>query len=55
MSQSVQPDTDRLAALRAKLAARDGTPGFADNARHLREEIAVLESAERQDAIQRPA
>jgi len=33
---------DRIAQLRAKLAAREGRPGFEDNVRALKAEIARL-------------
>jgi protein-arginine kinase activator protein McsA len=36
-------DADRLSDLKRKLAAREGKDGFAENAAHLRDEIAALE------------
>lgn len=39
-------DDDRLAALKAKLAAREGKPGFEANVRELKEEIARLEAGQ---------
>jgi len=35
---------DRIAQLKAKIAAREGRPGFEDNVRALRAEIAQLEA-----------
>ncbi len=36
-------DAERLASIRAKLAARRGMPGFEDNVQALEREIAALE------------
>lgn len=40
---------DRIAALKEKLAAREGRPGFTDNVEALKAEIAKLEAEDAQE------
>ncbi len=45
-----EEDTARLAALKAKLKARDGKPGYKQNCADIREEIARLEAIDGEPA-----